>query len=486
MKRPKELIFSLSRVSSCFLLVASLLLLFVYVDHRIQLNRLIQCQHTQQEIEFASEYSVGSLNLKWDQSQQNQKLKDDDEDQGPIGKIERSGIPAQKDLQKGINSGGLRIFNEVKASKQVNSQVDDDFAVQNQKDNIFLFIGVLSKANYTYRREVQRSGWVDESNAMPNCSTKFIISKEEADEDVLDENKQYNDIIFVSSGGEDYHSILIKTVFAIQYAVEHMNVKFILKTDDDAFVYVPGIMNTLQDLCVNPSCINERLYVGNLKTNAIVNVEAGHRWNDQVYVNYTHLDYYPPYMLGGGYVLSQDLASILVNLYKQKLLFFTPIEDSTVGVWLFPFNITRVDLPTFMTSSEPCCRSTRPVQYNGTITSYQTWRKRALAIPAPIRRRLCPSDNKRQALIIHKVNEPFKMVLLGELYRNCIYMDELHSKYKQCAKGSTKCQWWGQQGQGQGQGGNVSEMYGGQQYISSMEHSMTRRSSEEDDVQEER
>eukprot|EP01023_Acetabularia_acetabulum_P020718 TRINITY_DN20831_c0_g1_i1.p6 TRINITY_DN20831_c0_g1~~TRINITY_DN20831_c0_g1_i1.p6 ORF type:complete len:148 (+),score=18.88 TRINITY_DN20831_c0_g1_i1:358-801(+) len=134
-------------------------------------------------------------------------------------------------------------------------------------------------------------------------------------------------------------------------------------------------------------------------------------------------------MLGGGYALSSDLATVLVNLHKQHLMFETPIEDATIGLWLFPFNYSRIDMPSFLTQSLNCCSSRRTLTHDAKIQSYTDWRQKALIFPVAIRRRICPRDPKQQLVVIHKVEDLSKMEVLAELFQNCQYVDELTRLY---------------------------------------------------------
>lgn len=59
----------------------------------------------------------------------------------------------------------------------------------------------------------------------------------------------------------NYKSILYKTYFVMEYAVAHYDVRFVLKTDDDAFINVQPLMQQLKLLCETPDCQNERMYM---------------------------------------------------------------------------------------------------------------------------------------------------------------------------------------------------------------------------------
>lgn len=59
----------------------------------------------------------------------------------------------------------------------------------------------------------------------------------------------------------NYKSILYKTYFVLEYAVTHYDTRFVLKTDDDAFINVQPLLQQLKLLCQDPNCRNERIYM---------------------------------------------------------------------------------------------------------------------------------------------------------------------------------------------------------------------------------
>ena len=63
-------------------------------------------------------------------------------------------------------------------------------------------------------------------------------------------------------------------------------------------------------------------------------LQPGHKWNNIVFYNHTGLKMYPNYMMGGGYVVSGDVAETIMNVNRKMQLKFTPIEDATMGFWL--------------------------------------------------------------------------------------------------------------------------------------------------------
>ena len=86
----------------------------------------------------------------------------------------------------------------------------------------------------------------------------------------------------------------------------------------------------------------------------------------------TGLKTYPNYMMGGGYIVSGDVASSLVNINRKMQLKFTPIEDATVGFWLMSMDLRHIDHPKFYTWAAPCCFKA-PVRREGQriVTRFQ-------------------------------------------------------------------------------------------------------------------
>ena len=63
--------------------------------------------------------------------------------------------------------------------------------------------------------------------------------------------------------------------------------RFILKTDDDAFVNVPAFVQQLRLLCESPDCRKEHLYMGKQCRRGKVILSEGHKWDNGAYYNHT-------------------------------------------------------------------------------------------------------------------------------------------------------------------------------------------------------
>ena len=106
---------------------------------------------------------------------------------------------------------------------------------------------------------------------------------------VIKEVEQHGDIVFVNHK-TNYKSILFKTYYVLEYAVTNYDVKFVLKTDDDAFINIEPLMNQLHLLCLSEDCSNERIYMGRMAKESEVLLQPGHKWNNLIFHNHTGTD----------------------------------------------------------------------------------------------------------------------------------------------------------------------------------------------------
>ena len=98
-------------------------------------------------------------------------------------------------------------------------------------------------------------------------------------------------------------------------------------------------MEVLQGVCASGSFMHQIQLIlqyaqGKMAKESEVLLQPGHKWNNIVFYNHTGLKQYPNYMMGGGYLVSGDVAQTLMNVNRKMRLKFTPIEDATMGFWL--------------------------------------------------------------------------------------------------------------------------------------------------------
>eukprot|EP00887_Chlorella_sp_A99_P007749 scaffold20.g7749.t1 len=267
---------------------------------------------------------------------------------------------------------------------------------------LFLFIGILSGRGYRHRRLAVREAWASRAQVPGLVVCKFILSEDERTPQVQKELEQYGDIVFVKEK-TNYKSILYKTFFVLEYAVRHYDAKFVLKTDDDAFINVGPIIEQLRALCEAPDCARERLYLGKMARHSEVLLTPGHKWNNAIFHNHT------------GEISLQTCAGgisvcrVLVDVHMRMHLKFTPIEDATLGFWLMAMDLRHVDHPRFYTWAAPCCFKA-PVRRLGQrlVTRFQ--------LTDEFEEGLCSED---PWLVLHKIDSPTKMRYVGARTANC-------------------------------------------------------------------
>ncbi len=186
--------------------------------------------------------------------------------------------------------------------------------------SLFLFAGVLSGRGYRHRRLAVREAWANKAQIPGVSVARFILSEDERTPQVAcyaanacmaqclcqtpwlltscvrckaymvmqveKEVDQHSDIVFVNHK-TNYKSILFKTYYVLEYAVTYFDVKFVLKTDDDAFINIAPLMSQLHLLCITEECRNERIYMGRMAKESEVLLQPGHKWNNIIFHNHT-------------------------------------------------------------------------------------------------------------------------------------------------------------------------------------------------------
>eukprot|EP01024_Parvocaulis_polyphysoides_P049095 TRINITY_DN4724_c0_g1_i1.p1 TRINITY_DN4724_c0_g1~~TRINITY_DN4724_c0_g1_i1.p1 ORF type:complete len:141 (-),score=12.21 TRINITY_DN4724_c0_g1_i1:80-472(-) len=67
------------------------------------------------------------------------------------------------------------------------------------------------------------------------------------------------------------------------------------------------------------------------------------RWADQGFKKYSRFEKYPPYMQGGGYLISRSITEYLTRAEQKYRLQRTVSEDVNMGVWLFGLKVERLN-----------------------------------------------------------------------------------------------------------------------------------------------
>ncbi|XP_025053874.1 beta-1,3-galactosyltransferase 6 [Alligator sinensis] len=150
------------------------------------------------------------------------------------------------------------------------------------------------------------------------------------------EQSRHRDLLLLPELRDSYENLTAKILAMYVWLDLHLDFRFVLKADDDTFVRLDVLVEELR--AKEP----RRLYWGFFSGRG--RVKSGGKWKESAWVL---CDYYLPYALGGGYVLSADLVRYL-RLSREYLNLWQS-EDVSLGAWLAPVEVKRVHDPRFDT-----------------------------------------------------------------------------------------------------------------------------------------
>ncbi|KAG8434334.1 hypothetical protein GDO86_012639 [Hymenochirus boettgeri] len=216
---------------------------------------------------------------------------------------------------------------------------------QQEKDtNTFLAVLIASGPKYTERRSIIRSTWLSGVASRGaeggELWSRFVIGtaglggEEMATLEM--EQRRHGDMLLLPELQDSYENLTAKLLRMYVWLDRHVRYKFVLKADDDTFARLDVL---LEELRVKEP---RRLYWGFFSGRG--RVKTAGKWKEHAWVL---CDYYLPYALGGGYVLSWDVVHYLS--LSQDFLAQWQSEDVSLGAWLAPLDVKRVHDPRFDT-----------------------------------------------------------------------------------------------------------------------------------------
>jgi hypothetical protein len=207
----------------------------------------------------------------------------------------------------------------------------EELAIYDPVYDFEICVGIPAKADKLDLRILHRK---TRSNLALSAQTKwnvrFFVGR---NDDTLAENKIYGDLIFVDPDDESSQTPVEKLVNAattfkvleiMRWAVEK-NCTFIIRQDLDAYA------NYLEFERVLAKMPRTRLLMGRFRYNQ--NVRS-------LVQPYLRANFFLPYPLGMGYVVTRDIARMLAR--TENLLTNEP-EDAMMGLWLAGRQLLKVD-----------------------------------------------------------------------------------------------------------------------------------------------
>lgn len=222
-----------------------------------------------------------------------------------------------------------------------------------------LIIVILSGPRNLEQREAARQTWLSES--YEGVKHAFVVglagATTEERERLILENKSRKDLLLLPNFQDSYNALTQKVLQTFVHLYKEFQFDYILKCDDDSFVLIDKVLKELERL--QDRYLGKELYWGFFNGKAQVKKTGPWRESEWIFC-----DFYLPYALGGGYILSYNLVKFIaqnslilkyvamwwlkmfVTLYIPNSSSFSSrsynSEDVSVGLWLAPLaNIER-------------------------------------------------------------------------------------------------------------------------------------------------
>lgn len=200
------------------------------------------------------------------------------------------------------------------------------------RKRIIMLIGVFSTGNNFERRMALRRSWMQyEVVRSGQVAVRFFVGLNKnsiVNAELWREAQTYGDIQLMPF--VDYYDLItLKTIAICLMGTKILPAKYIMKTDDDAFVRIDEILAGLKE---KPS--NGLLY-GLISFDSEPIRERDSKWyiSDEEWPH----SLYPPWAHGPGYVLSRDVAKFIVQGHQERYLKLFKLEDVAMGIWIDQF-----------------------------------------------------------------------------------------------------------------------------------------------------
>ncbi|KAJ8766232.1 hypothetical protein K2173_022291 [Erythroxylum novogranatense] len=242
-------------------------------------------------------------------------------------------------LASGVKvAGGLEVLSALAKGLPVSEDhdliVDADHlkAPPVKRKRITMLVGVFSTGNNFERRMALRRSWMQyEAVRSGDVAVRFFIGlhkNRQVNFELWKEAQAYGDIQFMPF--VDYYSLIsLKTIAICIMGTKILPAKYVMKTDDDAFVRIDEVLTSLK---AKPP---DGLLYGFISFESSPHRDKDSKW----YINseeWPH-DSYPPWAHGPGYIISQDIAKYIVQGHHERELKLFKLEDVAMGIWIQQF-----------------------------------------------------------------------------------------------------------------------------------------------------
>ncbi|OWF43012.1 beta-1,3-galactosyltransferase 1-like [Mizuhopecten yessoensis] len=183
-----------------------------------------------------------------------------------------------------------------------------------------LIIVVCTSVAGFSKRQTIRETWGLFAKEQKNVKNLFFLGvqdEENIQKKVLEESEIHHDIV-QEDFRDSYRNLSIKSVGALKWMTDYCHIaKFGLKIDDDIFVNIPNLMETLSKVT------HPRIIIGHLFVGARPIQNRNSKWHTAK--EDFPRDVYPPYVSGTCYIVSIQAATDIYHVSLYTKLFW--LED---------------------------------------------------------------------------------------------------------------------------------------------------------------
>uniref|UniRef100_A0A1D1YU00 Putative beta-1,3-galactosyltransferase 16 n=1 Tax=Anthurium amnicola TaxID=1678845 RepID=A0A1D1YU00_9ARAE len=200
------------------------------------------------------------------------------------------------------------------------------------KKRLFLLVGVFSTGNNFERRMAIRRSWMQyKAVRSGDVAVRFFTGlhkNRQVNLELWKEAQTYGDMQLMPF--VDYYSLItLKTIAICIFGTKVVPAKYIMKTDDDAFVRIDEVISSLKK---SPS---SGLLFGLISYDSAPHRDKDSKWFISA-EEWPHASY-PPWAHGPGYIISRDIAKFVVHGHQELSLQLFKLEDVAMGIWIQGF-----------------------------------------------------------------------------------------------------------------------------------------------------
>ncbi|KAG6667907.1 hypothetical protein CIPAW_01G132800 [Carya illinoinensis] len=192
-----------------------------------------------------------------------------------------------------------------------------------------MLVGVFSTGNNFERRMALRRSWMQyEAVRSGDVAVRFFVGlhkNSQVNFELWREAQAYGDVQLMPF--VDYYSLIaLKTIAICILGTKVLPAKYIMKTDDDAFVRIDEVLSSLKGKAANG------LLYGLISFESAPHRDKDSKW----YISteeWPHASY-PPWAHGPGYIISRDIAKFIVRGHQERGLKLFKLEDVAMGIWI--------------------------------------------------------------------------------------------------------------------------------------------------------